>query len=118
MFGILYEGHHHIQKNMEQVFRIHGPMKIADILFRKAILNPMHYYIITTLKEASLSYLSKVLCKMLNLEFESSSKYQKFKTFVKAESSLDHLNSLMSDVGKCNARAKLLIIISSSYNMN
>ena len=91
---------------MEQVFRIHGPMKIADVLFRKKILNPMHYYIIGTLKEASLSYLSKVLCKMLNLEFESSSKYQKFKTFVKAESSFNLLSSLISDVGKCSARAK------------
>ena len=90
---------------MEQVFRIHGPMKIADVLFRKKILNPMHYYIIGTLKEVSLSYLSNVLCKMLNLEFESSSKYQKFKTFVKAESSLNILSSLMTNVGKCSTRA-------------
>ena len=75
---------------------------MADILLKKEILNPVHYYIIGTLKDVSISYQSSVLYKMVNVEFENSMKYQKFKAFVKTESSLKLISSLLTDLGKCN----------------
>ena len=102
---------------MELVFEKYGPIKLADILYRKEILNPLHYDIIVSLKKVSLSYRSSVLYKMLNSEFESSSKYQnfnffvkmessskyqKFNVIVKKESSLKLISALVSDIGKCN----------------
>ena len=90
---------------MEQAFQLYGPTKLAGILFRKKILNPVHYYIMATLKEASETYQSLVLYEMLTIDFENTLKYQTFQNFVKNDTSLEHISSMLTDIGKSNQTA-------------
>ena len=87
---------------MEQAFQLYGPIKLAGILFRKKILHPVHYHIIGTLKEASESYQSSVLYEILTIDFVNTMKYQAFQKFVKKDTSLQHISSILTDIGKSN----------------
>ena len=90
-----------MQKPMEEAFILYGPIKLAEILMTKKILNLFHYYIIRSLKEASISYLASVLYRMLAIELEMPAIYHDFIDFVKTESSLKFISSVLNDVGKC-----------------
>ena len=100
LFLLLYQAYFHVKKPMEQAFQLYGPSKLAGILFRKEILNPVHYYIMGTLKDVSESYQSSVLYEMLTLDIEITSKYQKFRDLVKKDTSLEHISSIITDIGK------------------
>ena len=89
-----------MKKIMEQTFENYGPTKLADILFKNNILNPVHYYIMRTLKDVKESYQSLVLYEMLIIDFQIPSQYLKFKNLVKMESSLIHISSVLTHVGK------------------
>ena len=99
---------------MEQAFILYGPINLAEILMRKKILNPFHYYIIRSLKESSISYLASVLYGMLAIELEIPAIYHDFIDFVKTESTLKFISSVLKDVGKCIGIATMLSVIPSS----
>ena len=86
---------------------LYGPSKLAGILFRNKILHPVHYYIMGTLKESSESYKSSVLYEMLTIDFKTTMKYQTFQNLVKNDTSLQHISSMLTDIGKCNQTAEI-----------
>ena len=89
-----------MKKKIEKAMQLYGPIKLANVLFRKGILNPVHNYILRTLKHVSVSYQSSVLFEMLQVEFEYLNTYQDFKKFVENDTSLKHLHTKMGYVGK------------------
>jgi len=77
----------------------YGPLKLANILWRKGILSPFHSYLIKTLEQVSTSYQSSKLFEFLNVDFINLSKYNKFKEYVKHELHLMRVYLFMEKKG-------------------
>ena len=77
------------------------PIAIAYFLTKKNMFSPMHYYILTTLKNVSFSYQSSVMLELLKRDVENSEdKYHNLVKLVKTEKILRHIHSRKrSDIG-------------------
>ena len=79
--------------------QIYKPAKMALYLLKKNMLSPVHYYILTTLNNVSVSYQSSVLLELLQIDIVYSRNYRKLIQLVETEKFLRHIYSMRSDIG-------------------
>ena len=77
------------------------PIKVSYILLKKKLLSRMHYYILTTLKNVSISYQCLITLKLLKRDVEMDlNKYRNLVKLVKTNTFLRHIHSrIRSDIG-------------------
>ena len=77
------------------------PIKISYILLKKKVLSPMNYYILTTLKNVSISYQRLIMLRLLKRDVEEdSNKFRNLVELVKTNKFLRHIYSrIRSDIG-------------------
>ena len=76
------------------------PIKISYFLLKKKMLSPVHYSILTTLKNVSISYQCLIMMRLLKRDVEADSKYRNLVQLVKSNKFLRHIYSrIRSDIG-------------------
>ena len=77
------------------------PMIISYFLLKKKFLSRVHYYILTTLKNISISYQCLITLKLLKRDVEKDSdKYRNLVQLFKTNTFLRHIHSkIRSDIG-------------------
>ena len=81
-------------------FKKYLPNQIALFLLKKDVLSPMHYHILTTLQNVSVSYQSSVLLEMLKQDVEYLQNYRELIQLVITEKYLlRHIYSTWNDIG-------------------
>ena len=88
-----------MEKSLKMAMQKYTPSKIAHILFTNKILNSIHYYIITTIKNVPKSCQSSILLKLLKRDIVYLPKYRELIKLVKTKVILRHIYSKRSDIG-------------------
>ena len=78
----------------------YNPIEMSNFLLKNNMLSPMHYYILTTIKNASLSYQCSVMLELLKRDVDEPNKYRNLVQIVKTKKFLRLIHSrFRSDIG-------------------